>query len=147
MFTVTLPEGTFRVLFSHHRKTDSQPDRTYCCVQERCLVSEALVQDIERVNSTSYRIPEALLHPTPPLVPCFVNKGVMGYAWCSPRDQFTKETGRKIALARAIAGFPRTSRTLIWKTYHARHRPAATPHGLVALTWTGQGTLALPPIY
>lgn len=45
-----------------------------------------------------------------------------GETTCSATDVFVKETGRKIALEKALAdaGFPRCSRALFWKAYHNR---------------------------
>lgn len=38
-------------------------------------------------------------------------------AKCSKRDNFCKETGRKVSLARAIEAFDKPVRTEIWKAY------------------------------
>ena len=43
-----------------------------------------------------------------------------GTAQCSKRDNFQKEAGRKIALARAIKDFSQEERTEIWKKYFSR---------------------------
>lgn len=43
-----------------------------------------------------------------------------GAAACIPEDQFVKETGRKLALTRAIKHFTREVRGLIWQAYHGR---------------------------
>ena len=43
-----------------------------------------------------------------------------GSALTSKQDAFSKETGRKISLRRAIAGFRRDDRTKIWAAYFAR---------------------------
>lgn len=46
-----------------------------------------------------------------------------GYAFCSTKDQFCKETGRKVALAHALKFFTvldKADRTNIWREYHAR---------------------------
>lgn len=42
-----------------------------------------------------------------------------GTATCSPRDEFKKATGRKIALARAMAhlGLEREARAALWTSY------------------------------
>ena len=43
-----------------------------------------------------------------------------GLASCSPRDQFNKNTGRKIALSRALDEiFTRDERQLFWDAYFA----------------------------
>lgn len=44
----------------------------------------------------------------------FVGTGV---ALCSVKDQFCKETGRRVSLARAIKEFKRTERAQIWQAY------------------------------
>jgi hypothetical protein len=43
----------------------------------------------------------------------------IGYAWCSPKDNFNKETGRKLALKRALdtPKLTKEQRTEIWKAY------------------------------
>jgi len=43
-----------------------------------------------------------------------------GSSLCSSRDNFCKETGRKIALARAIRDLPRDVRQLVWADYFSR---------------------------
>jgi hypothetical protein len=56
--------------------------------------------------------------------PLFVGKSV-----CSSRDRFCKETGRKVALTRAIASLPRETRKQIWEDYFNRlPKPAALWH-------------------
>ncbi|KKK50546.1 hypothetical protein LCGC14_3123920, partial [marine sediment metagenome] len=42
-----------------------------------------------------------------------------GTAWCSRKDQFNRNTGRKLALERALesAGFDKPKRTLFWEAY------------------------------
>lgn len=42
------------------------------------------------------------------------------YSQCHPDDQFCKETGRKVALRRALEGFDKPFRTAVWQAYHAR---------------------------
>lgn len=46
----------------------------------------------------------------------------IGGARCAPGDRFVKETGRKLALTRAIAdlGVGKNDRRRIWEAYHAR---------------------------
>ncbi len=46
---------------------------------------------------------------------------VIGTANCSHADIFSKETGRKIALTRAVKPLPKKVRTAIWKAYFERH--------------------------
>lgn len=43
-----------------------------------------------------------------------------GRSWCHQNDQFSKETGRKLALARALKEFDRGFRTVAWKAYLGR---------------------------
>jgi hypothetical protein len=42
-------------------------------------------------------------------------------AVCSPKDQYNKETGRKVSLTRALQGWSRADRAKIWKAYFARN--------------------------
>jgi hypothetical protein len=46
-----------------------------------------------------------------------------GVAKCCARDQFTKRTGRKIALERAIRPMPRDIRKEIWQAYWRQCSP------------------------
>ena len=46
-----------------------------------------------------------------------------GRAVCGKKDNFNKEAGRKLALARAIAMLPRNDRSLIWSAYFGRLNP------------------------
>ncbi len=41
----------------------------------------------------------------------------LGVAACHPKDNFCRETGRKLALTRAIAGFDKAHRAAIWAVY------------------------------
>ena len=41
----------------------------------------------------------------------------MGNASCTINDCFCKETGRKIALARAVSTLPKPERKKVWKAY------------------------------
>lgn len=55
-----------------------------------------------------------------------------GTAWCHPSDQFSRATGCKMALTRALAGSFRPFRTAAWKAYWGRkgsmkQSPAAAP--------------------
>ena len=46
---------------------------------------------------------------------------VNGDSYCAPSDRFCKETGRKIALKRALHQYlPKSFRTAVWKAYHGR---------------------------
>lgn len=63
---------------------------------------------------------------------CRIKAGVdgpecTGAAVLAPTDQFRKETGRKISLARAlkIAGFTKDERTTVWAAYHGRRKVTA----------------------
>jgi len=44
-----------------------------------------------------------------------------GCAYCHPHDNYCKETGRKIALARALERVRRDDRRLFWQAYFARN--------------------------
>jgi hypothetical protein len=47
---------------------------------------------------------------------------IFGNAWCSVKDQFSKERGRKLALARALQHEPdRDWRREVWERYFHRH--------------------------
>ena len=43
-----------------------------------------------------------------------------GHADCSIHDQFSRAKGRKIALTRAIARFPKSVRRQVWEAYFKR---------------------------
>lgn len=42
---------------------------------------------------------------------------IVSMAACSKSDRFTRKTGRKIALARALESFDKPFRTLVWEKY------------------------------
>lgn len=41
-----------------------------------------------------------------------------GFARCSPNDQFSKDTGRKLCLSRAIVTLSKRERKQFWENYH-----------------------------
>lgn len=41
----------------------------------------------------------------------------MGFALCGPKDQFCKNTGRKISMTRALKCFKREVRKVFWEEY------------------------------
>ena len=41
----------------------------------------------------------------------------IGLAGCSWEDNFSRDTGRKVSLKRAIATLPKKDRTMIWEAY------------------------------
>jgi len=45
---------------------------------------------------------------------------VAGVSACNPKDNFRKETGRKLALTRAISGFSKAERAAVWAIYLQR---------------------------
>jgi len=51
-----------------------------------------------------------------------------GVAYCSARDQFCKETGRKLALQRLLSEVfqDRNKRKLVWQAYFARKQKPVT---------------------
>lgn len=51
------------------------------------------------------------------------------YAKCAKRDRFSLESGRKLALARALKQYSmkREERTIVWNTYLDRPRPVSKP--------------------
>lgn len=51
-------------------------------------------------------------------------KEYSGLAACAKGDAFKKETGRKVALTRALAEakLPKDVRTIIWERYHGRSK-------------------------
>lgn len=46
-----------------------------------------------------------------------------GYAFCSHLDRFNRETGRKVALTRALQSLPREIRKKFWEAYFNRTAP------------------------
>jgi hypothetical protein len=42
---------------------------------------------------------------------------ITGQAVCAKEDHFVKETGRKVALTKAVADLPRDVRAAIWQAY------------------------------
>lgn len=59
----------------------------------------------------------------PPHTICYVDikdGGISYYAWLHPNDRYSRETGRKVALTRALKDlFPnnKAARKEVWKTY------------------------------
>jgi len=65
------------------------------------------------------------LHPGPckdKARPCNTPGIILGSALCSPRDQFSREVGRKIAFTRALNALPRQLRSALWANYFS-HSP------------------------
>ena len=93
MFHVTLPEGNIAFSFQHIRGTNFE------------VRPGKLVTDITKCDF--------LLD----------GKAFSGLAACAAGDKFEKETGRKVALKRAMqdAKLSRDSRTMIWGRYLNRH--------------------------
>ena len=48
--------------------------------------------------------------------------GSIGITVCSKKDNFCKDTGRKIALTRALSTYPRKFRREVWQAYHNRKK-------------------------
>ncbi len=51
-----------------------------------------------------------------------------GRAWCHENDNFCKETGRKLALTRAVKDLPKEQRKAVWEAYLNR-KVLADPEG------------------
>lgn len=45
---------------------------------------------------------------------------VTGIAQCAPQDNFSRATGRKVSLARALRSFDRDTRTKFWEVYFSK---------------------------
>lgn len=65
---------------------------------------------------------------------CLINTGAtreseetysVGNAMCSEQDQFNRETGRELALKRALDDLPRPFRAAAWTAYRNRVRVVA----------------------
>ena len=80
---------------------------------------------IQQTVCSIYTMPES----DPLAKPAFM---VAGAAYCSPFDTFVKETGRKLALARALdkGKINRDDRRLLWEAYHLRGERAAAKAGV-----------------
>lgn len=50
---------------------------------------------------------------------CHINDDVQGDAFCNPNDDFCKETGRKLSLARALKalGLSKDERRIFWAEF------------------------------
>lgn len=59
-----------------------------------------------------------------------MGRSKLGTAHCSPRDNFERERGRKIALARALrrSGLDKPNRTRVWEAYRARGQEHGPVH-------------------
>ncbi len=98
---VVTDDGTYRVMFKHERYGCSRA--TTCSLMKDVSVGHGLLRT--RVS--------------------------FGLAQCHTGDNYCKETGRKIALTRALAsaGFSKPLRTQVWKAYFARKEQANDPRG------------------
>ena len=58
-----------------------------------------------------------------------------GFSWCSAKDNFSKQEGRKRSLQRALsrAGFAKEERQKFWAAYDAEIGVVHRQHGLVAV--------------
>jgi hypothetical protein len=61
-----------------------------------------------------------------PQRPCETKGAHTGIAKCSPKDNFNRYTGRKIAFTRAVQSYPRTVRMALWDAYLTRCPPPPT---------------------
>lgn len=71
-----------------------------------------------------------------------------GKAVCGILDVFNKETGRVLAMKKAMQGIPRNTREVIWQKYHGRKTSDLDAKSILllltrveALTGLSQGTL------
>lgn len=44
----------------------------------------------------------------------------LGQAYCSVKDEYNKEKGRKISLTKAVENLPKETRKIIWEGYFSR---------------------------
>ena len=63
---------------------------------------------------------------TKPTRPCETKGAHTGIAKCSPRDNFNRYIGRKIAFTRAVQSYPRTVRMALWDAYLTKCPPPPT---------------------
>ncbi|MGW8177819.1 MAG: hypothetical protein ACWGQW_03380 [bacterium] len=61
-----------------------------------------------------------------------------GMAFCSPVDNFDRDRGRKLALARALRGLPKRARKPVWDAYLAERRAIERARALRWLATKGQ---------
>lgn len=54
-------------------------------------------------------------------------------AVCSKKDNFSKEKGRKLALARLVKDFPREVRAAFWKAYFEKASDKGRPRPVVSI--------------
>jgi hypothetical protein len=62
------------------------------------------------------------------ILPDSPRKTLVGEAHCGPGDKPSYEIGRKLALARALAGEPKDFRTAVWQAYLGRKKPPQGPY-------------------
>jgi hypothetical protein len=75
-----------------------------------------------QIPGNEARVTTCALHVAPCLnIPCDITAG-LGSARCSPKDEFRKIIGRKMALARAMMAMnlPLLIRTQLWHSYLAQ---------------------------
>lgn len=70
---------------------------------------------------SSYKLGGVSRRPHRAVTMCNIDPkvGNTGFAYCSWGDNFSRDTGRKISLARALkkANVPKKDRTMIWEAY------------------------------
>lgn len=124
MIKVTLPDKTIGIAFEHPKTTVVHPSLN----PKMSMMARRVIH--RRTVCSIYELPENLTilgFATP-----FPSKGKListATARCHEHDQFAKEAGRKLALARALklGGFSWAEREQIWKTYLTRPRPKSAP--------------------
>lgn len=116
---VELPNGTFRIRFVYDHGAgilrDASPQTWHRYIA--CLIERGVTM----LDSDTRR--------------SWLSNGY-GWAECSFSDQFVKETGRKIALRRALiaGGFDREERRLFWAAYHGRFAQSIVAHSREAVS-------------
>jgi len=85
--------------------------------------------DVIQLGGLPYEVPacSCTIHHGPcanPTRPCKTLGAVTATTWCSPKEPlFIRAQGRKQALRKALAGFPRDLRTKLWQAYHTVSPP------------------------
>ena len=83
--------GDYRVKFQHKTDSNNKPISTICRIE----IPETVTGNVTSIKA-------------------------VGIAFCHPVDQYDRNTGRKLALSRALHSFPREERAAFWIAYYQK---------------------------
>jgi hypothetical protein len=106
---ITVNDARYRIDFRHERDWTTE-EWPHVRGRTDCVVTEIHPQS----DCPRHGIVAPLIDARCACLKTRVGEGV---AYCSIRDRYTPQDGRKLALRRALVGVPRTVRGLFWKEF------------------------------